>query len=567
MLERLCVTHIALIDRLDIEIPRGFTVLTGETGAGKSIVIDAVNLVLGGRADRDLIQTGQDKASVEALFVIEEKALAEALEARGVELEEGGELVLSRELSAAGRNTCRVNGRMGGVSLLRDASELLIDIHGQHEHQTLLRASSHLEFLDQFGKERIEPIKDALLAQIKAWRSTQKMLRGNWGDEAERERRADALSMQVREIDKAALQDGEEELLLEERAVLANAETLQNAFGEAFFALEGPEDGDGALAGVKWAGKRLEAVTALSANYESLRQRLEEAYYGLEDIAIEIRQLRDDATFDPYRYEEVEHRLETIDKLKRKYGGSIAEILAFRSQAAKELDDLEQWRAFAEEGGKKLRALEDELYAQSQELSEARRDAAEALANALLRELADLGMDKAQFAVALAPLPEQTPGMAFSANGLDEAEMLLSTNPGEPLKPLQKVASGGELSRIMLAFKSVAAGAGGCETLIFDEIDTGISGRIAAVVGEKMRAIARKHQVICVTHSPQIAAMADAHYLIEKQDMNGKTTTYIRLLDEEGHIQEVARIVSGQDASSQAVAHARDLVEKARQKA
>lgn len=564
MLVELAIENIALIERLTIELSAGFNVLTGETGAGKSIVIDAVNLVLGGRADRDHIQTGQQRASVEALFSVADPLIAQKLGDRGIELEEEGELALSRELSASGRNVCRINGRLCGVSMLRDASDLLIDIHGQHENQTLLRAGTHIEFLDHFGKAHVDPIKDALLAQVKAWRSLKKKRDSRWGDQAERERLAETLARQIAEIEKANLQPGEEALLLEERDVLANAETLQSAFGDAFEALEGREDGEGALTYMRMASKRLDAISALNPAFERLRQRIDEAYYGLEDIALELRDRRENAAFDPYRHEEIERRLECIDTLKRKYGESIDAVLAYREDAARQLDELEQWSAFVRDCDTQLQTLEDDLYAQTVALSTARREAAEALSTALLRELNDLGMDKSQFAVAFTDLPQQTPGMEFASNGLDVAEMMLSTNPGEPLKPLQKVASGGELSRIMLAFKTVAAGADGCETLIFDEIDTGISGRIAAVVGEKMRAIARRHQVVCVTHAPQIAALADTHYLIEKHETDGRTTTRVRPLDHEGRIREVARIVGGQDASAQAVAHARDLVEKAR---
>ena len=560
MLSRLYIENIALIDRLDISLSAGFSVLTGETGAGKSIVIDAVNLVLGERADRELIKSGCEKALVEAVFVLEQEEMAQKLSALEIELEDG-QLLLSRELSASGRNVCRVNGRLASLSLLKSASDLLVDIHGQHEHQSLLHSEHHIDFLDGYGKASLLEHKSAVADKYVQWKKLCASLREGFGTEQERERRVDALTYQYNEIEKAALKDGEEEELMEERAILANAERIQSALEESYACLYGSETAS-AMQLIKQAADRMEGISRFGERYAKMAERLSEAYYNAEDIGIELRNCKDELTFDPIRYQQIEERLDTIHRLKRKYGASIAQILSYAQEAQKELDEIERKRMLAERGEEEKNHLENELFDLSVQLSSKRRDVAVRLSEALLSQLADLGLGKSQFEVRFVT-PTAKEDVKYAENGIDTVEFLLSTNPGEPPKPLHKVASGGEMSRIMLALKSISAQADAVPTLIFDEIDTGISGRIATVVGEKMRSIAKERQVICVTHSPQIAAMAGTHFLVEKTEAEGRAKTSVSLLDKEAHILAVAQIVSGDAPTEQSIAHARDLVEKA----
>lgn len=560
MLSRLYIENIALIDRLDMSLSAGFSVLTGETGAGKSIVIDAVNLVLGERADRELIKSGCEKALVEAVFQIDHPVTASKLKALDLELEDG-QLLLSRELSLSGRNVCRINGRLASLSLLKSATDLIVDIHGQHEHQSLLHAESHILFLDAFGRSVLQETIEAVAEKYAQWKKLCTSMREGLGTEQERERRIDALTYQLNEIEKSTLKDGEEELLLSERDLLANAERIQSALSDGYECIYGGESAS-AMRLIKQAVSRMAEISRFGDRYAKLHERLNDAYYTVEDIGIELRDERDVLSFDPFRYQQIEERLDVINKLKRKYGASIAAILDYAQKAQLEIDEIETKRILAEQSESRKKQLEDELYDLSIRLSNKRREIAAELSIKLLGQLVDLGLGKSKFEVDFRPQPSKSEAV-FTESGLDEVEFLLSTNPGEPLKPLHKVVSGGEMSRIMLALKSISAEADSVSTLIFDEIDTGISGRIASVVGEKMRSIARNRQVICVTHSPQIAALAEAHFLVEKIEADSKVRTSVTELDEESHILAVARIVSGDEPTEQSIAHARDLVQKA----
>lgn len=560
MLSRLYIENIALIDRLDMALSAGFSVLTGETGAGKSIVIDAVNLVLGERADRELIKSGCEKALVEAIFHIEQPEVIQKLKELELELEDG-QLLLSRELSLSGRNVCRINGRLASLSLLKSVTDLIVDIHGQHEHQSLLHAENHILFLDAFGRSALRELKDAVAFKYSQWKKLCLSMREGLGTGQERERRIDALTYQLNEIEKSTLKDGEEEALLSEREVLANAERIQSALTDGYEFVYGGESASASRL-LKQAVGRVTEISRFGDRYARLQERLNDAFYTVEDIGIELRDARDEMNFDPFRYQQIEERLDSINKLKRKYGQSIAHILSYAKNAQREIDEIEAKRFLAEQGEAQKSQLEGELYTLSISLSDKRREIARELSEMLLGQLFDLGLGKSKFEVCFHSQPPINEAV-FTESGLDEVEFLLSTNPGEPLKPLHKVVSGGEMSRIMLALKNISAEADSVSTLIFDEIDTGISGRIALVVGEKMRSIARNRQVICVTHSAQIAALAANHFLVEKIETEGKMRTSISQLDEEAHILAVARIVSGDEPTQQSIAHARDLVQKA----
>ena len=562
MLSRLYIENIALIERLDLELHDGFTILTGETGAGKSIIIDSVNLILGGRADKTLIKAGENKALVEAVFDIPAEMMEAQFAHWGIDSADG-QIILSRELTDSGRNVCRINGKLGSLSTLKEMAVSLIDIYGQHEHQRLFDVQTHLLFLDAYGEEAIDVQKKQVAETYRKWKKLKYQLKNEIGNEAQRLQRVDMLRAQAEEIENAALQSGEEDVLNEERAILADAERIQKTLHEVSAWLNGDDETDAALQHIRNAEKQMASISDIGVSFEAIRARLNEFYYLLQEIYFETTTLQDDAVFDPYRYDEVEQRLEVISKLKRKYGENVEAVIAYAETARAELERMADLQDIAERGAEAMLALSKELYAQAMALHHIRIETAKKLKADLTKQLHDLGMEKAAFAIRFESIPDYTPDMDFFEHGLDAVEMMLSTNPGEPLKPLRKVASGGELSRITLAFKSLAADMDENIAMIFDEIDTGISGRISSVVGAKMRSISKGHQVICVTHSPQIAAMADIHYLIEKEQGLHHTRTNVRLLDKEEHIREIARIAGGATITDQTLAYARDLVEHA----
>lgn len=558
MLQSLYLENIALIEKLGIELFPGFNVLTGETGAGKSIIIDAVNFVLGERTSRDLIRNGAARAKVEAVFNLNEgDAAFAALDALGIEYD-GNELILSRELSAAGRNACRVNGTLVPVASLKSVSDTLVDIHGQHEHQALLDAENHISYLDAYCHAESLPIIEKIDAIVS--RRNELMLKRNSGfaSEREREREMDMLRYQIEEIASANLEVGEEERLSAEKTVLLNAERIRTALETAHMALSGAEEGS-ALSAIDTARRSMRDIAALNKDYEALGDKIEELYYAAEDISFVLRDTSENVESDMQRLEEIEQRLKLISDLKRKYGRTVEDVIDFGKDAGTKLNELENAEALAAELDAKLDKLKAEYNVAADELSKVRRAAGDRLKRDVLNELKDLGMAKAMFDVALS----DASGGEQRKGGRETAEFMLSANPGEPLKPLEKVASGGELSRIMLCFKSIFADNDRVPTLIFDEIDTGISGRTAAVVGEKMLGIAKKHQVICVTHLAQIAALADAHLMVRKYDDGKNTFVETRQLNEEEKVQRIAQMMDGESDSPSALTHARELIARA----
>ena len=558
MLQSLYLENIALIEKLGIELFPGFNVLTGETGAGKSIIIDAVNFVLGERTSRDLIRNGAARAKVEAVFNLNEgDAAFAALDALGIEYD-GNELILSRELSAAGRNACRVNGTLVPVASLKSVSDTLVDIHGQHEHQALLDAENHISYLDAYCHAESLPIIEKIDAIVS--RRNELMLKRNSGfsSEREREREMDMLRYQIEEIASANLEAGEEERLNAEKTVLLNAERIRTALETAHMALSGAEEGS-ALSAIDTARRSMRDIAALNKDYEALGDKIEELYYAAEDISFVLRDTSENVESDMQRLEEIEQRLKLISDLKRKYGRTVEDVIDFGKDAGTKLNELENAEALAAELDAKLDKLKAEYNVAADELSKVRRAAGDRLKRDVLNELKDLGMAKAMFDVALSDASGGEP----RNGGRETAEVMLSATPGEPLKPLEKVASGGELSRIMLCFKSIFADNDRVPTLIFDEIDTGISGRTAAVVGEKMLGIAKKHQVICVTHLAQIAALAEAHLMVRKYDDGKNTFVETRQLNEEEKVQRIAQMMDGESDSPSALTHARELIARA----
>lgn len=560
MLKQLTINNVALIDQQFIEFFNGFSVMTGETGAGKSIIIEALNFVLGERASRELVKSGEQKASVEALFLLcEGEPAADVLAEQGVECE-NGELTLYREFSLTGRNVCRANGALITAGALKEIGDALVDIHGQHEHQSLLDVKKHIVLLDRYAG------KDALACRARVERAyrkaseAKKLLGAAQFNEQERARRCDLLAYQIKEIESANLTDGEEEELEEQRELLQNAQAVMEGLEGAGTAISGDEgETSGALETLSVALKLLDGIAKYRAEYGQLAEKLHALYYDLEDAAYSLRDYRNDFTFESGMLDEIETRLELIATLKRKYGANVKEILAFCEKSKAELELL----SGAEERREELQADYDEAkkeyISRSDELSVLRREAAKRLSERLLPELGDLGMPHAAFEAAFVKLGGELPG----PNGTDGVEFLLSTNRGEPVKPLSKVASGGELSRIMLSFKSVLADLDGIPTMVFDEIDSGISGQIGTAVAVKMRQIAKNRQVLCITHLPQIAAYANQQYLVYKEEAGERTRSTARLLEQSERAAEIARIMSGSAADPVALEHARRLIESA----
>ena len=538
-----------MIEKLDISFETGFSVITGETGAGKSIIIGSINLALGEKVSKEMLRDNEENAFVELIFDVESDALKKALSGLDV-YPEDDMLILSRKISV-GRSIAKINGESVPASKMKAVSALLIDIHGQHEHQSLLMQSRHIRFLDSFAGERDRAQREKVAGLYSECKAIHSELLGGFGSEDERAREADILRYQINEIENARLTADEEQKLTEERAVLINAERIMTSLQKSSEAVSGDE---GAVGLLSQAVSAMKDISGISTEYGELSRRLNEAYYTIEDIGYALRDMRDSFDFEPGRIDQIEQRLEIYSNLKKKYGPEVEDVIAFGERASERLGQLEGAQEKREKLQKQLADKEKLYRAEAAALTDIRRIEAEKLQRELLSHLKDLGMEKARFEVRIDPLTE--PGQ----NGMDRVEFMLSANPGESLKPLEKVASGGEMSRIMLAFKAIAANADSIPTLIFDEIDTGISGHIAAVVGEKMVSIADNHQVLCVTHLPQIAALADVHFMVQKQDDGQTTRTSLKRLEMEERYEYIARMMSGMEDSKLAYEHARELI-------
>ncbi len=558
MLLELNIANIALIESLRIEFAQGFNVLTGETGSGKSIVVDCMNLVLGGRADRDFVRTGAEKGSVQALFDIAKNSAAKAiLGEMDIDCEDGM-VAVSREISRSGRNICRISGVIVPLNTLRRLTGTLLDIHGQHEHQSRLDPAKHIAFLDAYGDNRHNELR-AQAAKLHSERvKMESELKKNMLDAAERERLSDMLGFQIQEIASAKLKKGEEERLIARLRMLENSEKIRTNVETAYEATyAGAGRTPSAQELLLRAANAMDKLSQIDERYAELGLRLREMVYSAQDIGYELRDILDHMESDPELIEKVSKRLETIDRLERKYGPNLDDVLNFYASAVERLESIQT-------GDARIDALKAELAKKDAELDEvctlltaSRRELAQRLAQAVMQQLRDLGMGRARLEIRIESLPRPT------ANGLDSVEFLISANPGEPLKPMASVASGGELSRIMLALKAISMEADGVDSMVFDEIDTGVSGRMAQTVGEKMCAIARDHQVLCVTHLPQIAALGDAHFVVEKHTDGTTTETVVRQLDSEGRIHELSRLVGGAEDSTSSLSHAKHMLEDA----
>lgn len=551
MLSDLAIKNVAVIDSLNISFKKGMSVLTGETGAGKSIIIDSINMILGDRTNKGLVRYGEDKASVQAVFDDCCEA-RELLSQYDIETEDE-QLVISRQITSQGKSVCRINGVIVPLSILRDIADRLINIHGQHDNQALLTPSKHIVFLDNYAGDvdklnkykscyrKVQSIKD----QIDSLRI----------DEQEKARRIDLLEYQISEIEKAELTAGEDTDLQEQRSIMENAEMISSKLNEAYDNIYGGSLAQAAYDAVSIAVSALSELTDYDAALKELYENLTSAMYTIEDAAHEIKDYAENVEFDEAVLNDIEDRLDLILKLKRKYGGTIEEILAFKDSAKKELEDIQLGDEKIAELEKDLLDTERTMLQEGKALTEARKKAAVDLQKLIEEALHELDMEKAKFMVMLKS------GDPHS-NGMDEVEFLFSANLGEPLKPLVKIASGGELSRVMLAMKSVLADSDNVDTLIFDEIDTGVSGRAAQKIAKKLAQIAANKQVICITHLPQLSSVADNHYLIEKHVENERTFTAVKMLDDEERIKELARMIDGTELSETALLHAKELLSK-----
>ncbi len=553
MLELLHIENIAIIERADIEFGRGFNALTGETGAGKSIVIDALGAVLGQRTSRELIRTGAEKAFVSAAFG-DVPAELPGLAENGLAPEEDGTLLLQRELYGDGKNVCRVSGRPVTVAQLRRIGASLLNIHGQHDGQQLLDEEQHLVYLDRFG--RVEEELDAYRARYDAWRATKREMDALKMDEAEKARRVDMLRHQIGELERADLQEGEEEALLARRNILRNGEKFISAISEADVCLNGGDEGLGAVSAIKEAEDALRSLRGLGDAFITLSDRLETLRCEAYDLAETIRDKKDEFDFSPQELDAVESRCDQLYRLKKKYGSSVEEMLAYLERSREELDRIEYADDRLAQLEQKLKAQEKAARDAAKTLSEKRRAAAKELEARISRELSELDMPKLRFSI-------DFQDKELAEDGTDTVAFLMSANMGEALRPIQKIASGGELSRIMLALKNVLAEQDSVMTMVFDEVDTGVSGRAAQRVAEKLAKLSRARQVLCVTHLPQLTAMADVHFGVEKGEENGRTLTRVRLLDRAARRAEIARMGGGDHPSETMLTGAEELLSAA----
>lgn len=558
MLRWIRVRNIAVIDVLEVNFEPGLNLLTGETGAGKSILVDALGLVLGSRASSDLVRTGAPSAQVEAAFELSPfpAVLRDRLDSAGIDVEEG-EVVIRREVASSGRSRVAVNGCAGTTSLLRDMAPYLADIHGQGEHVSLLRPEAGLDLLDRLGSHQS--------LRTEAGHHYRRLLElEHEKSELEREARdkrarRELLEFQRTEIQRANIQPGEVESLVEERKLLVHQERLRAAAEEAYRGLY--EEEGSVLAGLAQVWKRVSELAEIDSRYSPFLESQPSVTSQLEDLALFLRDYREQIRFSPGRLDDVEDRLAHLERLQKKYGGSLEAVVSHYQRCQESLELLESSGERLEQLQVTTEATASRYLELARELSSERKNTAGGLEKRVERELRGLAMEKARFAIRVSSVEEEAESRAtWQEHGLDDVELLFSANPGEDLRPIAKIASGGESSRFMLALKSVAARGEKAKSLVFDEVDTGVEGRVADVVGEKLKELSRSHQVICITHLPQIASFADVHYRIEKLTSRGRTSTRVERLDRQGRVDEIARMIAGAVITESARKHAEQLV-------
>lgn len=558
MLRELSIRNFAIIEDLTVSFSDGLTVLTGETGAGKSIIIDAVHLLAGGRGNTEFIRHGAKKAELGGLFQISSSGhpVHKKLEEAGIEIEEDA-IILRRDLNDTGKSVCRVNGKLVPLSVLRDIGSSLIDIHGQHENQELMDEKQHIYLLDHFAEEQLTPIQDLYSSKYDEYRALKKELASISIDEQLMAQRIDLYQFQMKELEDANLKLGEEDELLDERRRLMNFNKIFERSSAAYEAIQGESKG------LDWIGNAmgaLEDAATVDEQFKEASESVTTAFYALQDAAYQVKNVLDELEFDPARLNEVEQRLALLQNLKRKYGTTVEEILAYYDKIKTELNELLNRDEILQVKERKVLELEAILNEHAAELSSVRKDAAHNLSEAIMAELRELHMEKAKFIVNFDELPY------FDANGKDQVIFYISTNVGEPPKSLPKIASGGELSRMMLALKTIFSSSNGITSIIFDEVDTGVSGRVAQAIAEKIAAISVNSQVLCISHLPQVAAMADHHYFIKKEVEHDRTFTSLLEIDTDARIEEVSRMISGAEITDLTLQHATELLKMANER-
>ena len=538
MISTLHIKNIGIIDDLSINLNNGLNILTGETGAGKTLIIDSLGIISGERFSKEMIRKGQDFSYIEACIYLPENEYAI-----------DGNIIVSREIYANGRNMCKINGRMVTVNELKAFMEKVIDIHGQHDNQQLLNPTTHIEYLDSFGNKEIATLKEEYTELYKQYHYIKTELKNNYGDDKEKQRKLDLLKYQYDEIDKANLKVGEDEKLETDRKMILNSEKINENLSIADLEIT-----EHTMDSLNNAIRALEKIEDLDKNYAQNLNSLKSTYYDIQEIARDISSLREDVFFDEEQRQELETRLDTIFSLKRKYGNTIEEIINYKEELEQEIIQIENIDEYNQKLKDELEAVTTKMFVLSKNLNSLRNKYARILEEKINNELKDLEMKNATIKIDI----QFNENQKYNCNGLDEIEMLICTNIGEDAKPLNKIASGGEMSRIMLAIKNVLSNVDSVPVLIFDEIDTGISGLAAKSVGEKLKSISKLHQVLCVTHLASIAAKGDYNYYIYKKVENEKTMTNVNLLNEEDTIKEIARIASG-DITEISLQHAKEL--------
>ncbi len=560
MLKEISIKNFAIIEHLDVTFETGLTVLTGETGAGKSIIIDAVQLLAGGRGSQGFIRHGASKAELEGLFIIEDPLhpVVHKLNDFGIEVEEDS-VILRRDLNKNGKSVCRINGKLVTIAIMREIGSQIIDIHGQHENQELMHERRHIHLLDQFAGEKMEKAYQNYFELYSTYVKLKKKLDAATENEQQIAQRIDVYSFQLKEINAADLVIGEEESLEDEKRRLQNFSRLFERLNTAYESISNDERG------LDWVGSAMSDLEDAADVDPSLNPQFEavsSSFYGLQEVAHEIKGILDEMEFDPARLEAVEERLALHISLRRKYGASVEDILLFRDKISDELENLlnRDERLIAEQ--EKLQQIIKDLEVEAEELSIIRSEASKRLEVAIMEQLEQLHMGKASFKVMI----NRKKGQNFDSNGNDDVAFHISTNVGEPLKPLVAVASGGELSRLMLALKTIFSKHQGVTAIIFDEVDTGVSGRVAQAIAEKIAMIASHSQVLCISHLPQVAAMADQHYMIKKEVNNNRTMTTIENVHDADRTNELSRMLSGAETTSLTLKHAEELLTLAAQR-
>ncbi|KMY43821.1 DNA recombination protein RecN [Bacillus sp. FJAT-27916] len=559
MLLELSIRNFAIIEKQTLALHQGLTVLTGETGAGKSIIIDAIQLLVGGRGSAEFIRHGEDKAEIEGFFQLPDNSHPAILKAQefGIESEDNA-IIIQRAMYMSGKSICRINGKMVTISTLREIGRKLIDIHGQHEHQELMDPDYHLPLLDEFGGHEINEALGEYKHHYKQYHETRQSLNKLSENEQTMAHRLDLIQFQYNEIKNAGLEPDEEDRLLEERQKLSNFERVHQSLNNAYGSLNNENTG------LDWVGNamtELERIESLDEEYRQLSETVKNAFYLLEDAKSSVRTQLDMLEYEPERLHDIEARLNEINHLKRKYGNTIDKILEYGAAIEEEIDTILNRESHIEKLSKQLDSIKKEVLLAGAELTDRRKKYAMSLTDAIHQELKELYMDKAVFDVRFLELKEYDD--SIHENGLDTVEFYISANPGEPLKPLSKTASGGELSRIMLALKNIFSKHQGITSIIFDEVDTGVSGRVAQAIAEKIYRVSNGSQVLCISHLPQVAAMADTHLFISKEIIEGRTKTSVKPLEKAERVEEIGRMISGKELTSLTEEHVREMLDQA----